>query len=168
MAELTPQERLQPSLLDRLTDDRPERRVESRDERVLSLERLREAVMRDLTWLLNTGNLAQVQDIEAYPAVAESVVNYGIPDLAGTMVTGTSANDFANQIREAILRFEPRLIPDTVIVQATLGDGGSEHNHLNFEIQGDLWAEPMPLRLFLRTQVDLESGSVTITEEDFE
>ena len=36
MAELTPKERLQPSLLDRLTDDEPEQQQESRDKRVLS------------------------------------------------------------------------------------------------------------------------------------
>ena len=42
MAELTQQERLQPCLLDRLTDDAPEKTQESRDQRVVSLRRLRE------------------------------------------------------------------------------------------------------------------------------
>ena len=67
MAELTVKERLQPSLLDRLTDDEPDKNVESRDRRVISLERLRECVMRDLGWLLNTGKLSQVQNLDAYP-----------------------------------------------------------------------------------------------------
>ncbi len=48
MAELTPQERLQPSLLDRLTDDRPQETRESRERRVLSMRQLRASVMRDL------------------------------------------------------------------------------------------------------------------------
>ena len=43
MAELLPQERLQPSLLDRLTDDAPESKEESRDKRVLNLAQLRAA-----------------------------------------------------------------------------------------------------------------------------
>ena len=55
MAELTPKERLQPSLLDRLTDDAPAEKVESREQRVLSLTKLRQSVNRDLGWLLNTG-----------------------------------------------------------------------------------------------------------------
>ena len=46
MAELSQQERLQPSLLDRLTDRDPERKVESRTERVLSLQQLRKSVIR--------------------------------------------------------------------------------------------------------------------------
>ena len=57
MADLTPQERLQPSLLDRLTDSAPDTKRESRDRRVLSMRRLRSAVLRDLAWLLNTGHL---------------------------------------------------------------------------------------------------------------
>src|SRR4029077_6169820 len=83
MAELTQKERLQPSLLDRLTDEEPQQRQESRDKRVLSPARLRECVRRDLSWLLNTTNLAALQDLDAHPEVQRSVVNYGMPDLAG-------------------------------------------------------------------------------------
>jgi type VI secretion system protein ImpF len=36
MADLAPAERLQPSLLDRLTDDEPDKRVEGRDRSVIS------------------------------------------------------------------------------------------------------------------------------------
>ena len=54
MAELAPRERLQPSLLDRLSDDEPDNAVEPRERRVLSLRTLREGVLRDLAWLLNT------------------------------------------------------------------------------------------------------------------
>ncbi|MFN5622686.1 MAG: type VI secretion system baseplate subunit TssE, partial [Planctomyces sp.] len=52
MAELTTQDRLQPSLLDRLIDHEPQQTQESRDKRVLSLKKLREAVVRDIGWLL--------------------------------------------------------------------------------------------------------------------
>src|SRR6478609_4678955 len=83
MAELAPKERLQPSLLDRLTDDEPERQVESRDKRVLSLDRLRAGVRRDLSWLFNTSHLASAQDLSAFPEAAASTINYGLPDLAG-------------------------------------------------------------------------------------
>src|SRR3954447_25204241 len=49
-----PLERLQPALLDRLTDQRPHEKVEARRERVISEQQLREAVRRDLTWLFST------------------------------------------------------------------------------------------------------------------
>ena len=47
MGELIPKDRLQPSLLDRLTDEEPTVGVEAADKRVLSLARLRESVRRD-------------------------------------------------------------------------------------------------------------------------
>ena len=83
MAELTPAERLQPSLLDRLTDEDPKSKKESRDRRVLSIPQLRAGVIRDLDWLLNTAHLEGVQPLEAYPEVARSTVNYGMPELTG-------------------------------------------------------------------------------------
>lgn len=83
MAELTQKERLQPSLLDRLTDDAPNELKESREQRVLSLNKLRQGVLRDLAWLLNTSTLDTSQSLDDYPLVSHSVVNYGIFDWVG-------------------------------------------------------------------------------------
>lgn len=49
-------ERLQPSLLDRLTDDDPTNPREGREARVIDIRRLRDIIQRDLGWLLNTTN----------------------------------------------------------------------------------------------------------------
>src|SRR5262245_46106408 len=81
MAELTQKERLQPSLLDRLTDHEPEHRQEAREKRILSPAKLRESVRRDLTWLFNTPNMATMIDLANFPQVASSVLNYGLPSL---------------------------------------------------------------------------------------
>ena len=53
MPELIVVEKLQPCLLDRLTDDDPKNSLESRDRRVISLQRYRQGVLRDLQWLFN-------------------------------------------------------------------------------------------------------------------
>ena len=88
MAELGQEERLQPSLLDRLRDDEPGKAQESRDKRILSMSKLRESLKRDLAWLLNTSNLSDVQDLSEYPLVETSVLNYGMPDLTGITASG--------------------------------------------------------------------------------
>src|SRR5947207_11262009 len=110
MAELTQKERLQPSLLDRLTDNEPEERQEARDKRILSPSRLRESVRRDLTWLFNTPNLATVSDLKLVPLVAESVLNYGLPSLAGRTTASIDVPEMERLLRQAIWSFEPRLI----------------------------------------------------------
>src|ERR1051325_4639249 len=117
MAELTQKERLQPSLLDRLTDDDPERKQESRDRRVLSPARLRECVRRDLTWLLNTTNLASSQNLDAEPNVARSVLNYGMPDLAGHTASSVDVRSLERMLLKVIWDFEPRLVKSSVKVK---------------------------------------------------
>ncbi|NTU60138.1 MAG: type VI secretion system baseplate subunit TssE [Deltaproteobacteria bacterium] len=166
MAELTQQERLQPSLLDRLTDEEPDKRQESREQRVLSLRRLREGVRRDLAWLLNTGHLASTEDLTPFPAIARSVLNYGIPDLAGATASSADVGSLERLIRQAVWDFEPRILRNTVRVKAMVDDAQMGHNALTFVIEGELWAQPVPLHLLLKSDIDLETGAVLVTEHD--
>ncbi|WP_295446367.1 type VI secretion system baseplate subunit TssE [uncultured Thiodictyon sp.] len=163
MAELTHRERLQPSLLDRLTDYEPGNPQESREQRDFSLGRLRETVLRDLAWLLNTTNLAAAQDLSAYPDAASSVVNFGIPDLSGTTLSGTDAAALERTLRQAVADFEPRIIGQTLKVRLEINETQMSHNAMTFLIEGDLWAQPVPLRLYLKTEIDLEMGDVTVS-----
>jgi len=164
MSELTARERLQPALLDRLTDDEPGLRRESRDQRVMSLERLRGAVLRDLRWLLNADNLGNTVDLDDYPYVAESVLNYGLPPLAGRTASSIDCSEIERVLRQTIWAFEPRMLKNTVKVRVSVPEGRAQHNCLTFEIEGVMWAQPLSLDLYLKTEVDLESGSVSITE----
>lgn len=163
MAELLPRERLQPALIDRLTDNAPATRVESRDERVLTLSQLRDSVLRDLEWLFNSVALEGAVDLTAFPRVAASVVNYGLPSLAGASASSTDPAVLERTLSTMIQRFEPRLVPGSVRVQSLAIDKPSEFNAIAFEIRAELWAQPAPLALRLRTEVDLEDGNVTVT-----
>ena len=140
MAELTQKERLQPSLLDRLTDDEPDRKQEARERRVLSPSRLRECVRRDLTWLLNTTNLASVQPLDAEPHVARSVVNFGMPDLAGHTTSTVDIKEMERLLTRVIWDFEPRLIRSSVKVKLVVDDKKMDPNAMWFDIEAELWA----------------------------
>jgi type VI secretion system protein ImpF len=164
MADLTQKERLQPSLLDRLTDNDPERKQESRESRVLSPSRLRDCVRRDLGWLLNTTHLKATQSLDDYPHVSRSVVNFGLPDLAGKTASGVDSTLLEQAIRRSILDFEPRLVSRSLRVKLFVDDKQMNHNCMSFDIEAELWAQPLPLRLFLRTSLDLESGTVEVLD----
>ncbi len=164
MADLTQKDRLQPSLLDRLTDNDPERRQESRDARVLSPARLRECVRRDLAWLMNTTHLRATQELEDYPLVAKSVINFGLPDLAGRTSSTIDAAALEQAIRRSILDYEPRLVARTLRVKLIVDEKQMNHNTMSFDIEAELWAQPLPLRLFLRTAVDLETGNIDVVD----
>lgn len=163
MPELTQKERLQPALLDRLTDDEPEKREESRDKRVLSLRRLRELVLRDMTWLLNTGSLDSAVNLDGYPEVAHSVLNYGMLDMSGVVISGVDLPAIERRIKQAILDFEPRILPDSLRVQVTTSEHMSS-NAMAFDIEGELWAQPLPIHLYIKTEIDLETGNVDLRD----
>ncbi|TDJ36358.1 MAG: type VI secretion system baseplate subunit TssE [Gammaproteobacteria bacterium] len=164
MAELTPQERLQPSLLDRLTDKARDTQTESRDRRVLSMRLLRQAVLRDLAWLLNTGHLETTEDLEAYPQVRDSVLNYGMPDISGISASNIDTAALERSLRDAIVKFEPRISPDSLRVSIARDKSARGRNAMLFTIEGQLWAEPTPMMLYLKTEIDLETGDIAVTD----
>ena len=164
MAELITKERLQPSLLDRLTDNAPDNKQESREQRVLSFRQLKQSVLRDLSWLLNTPALTTVEELSEYHWVAGSVVNYGIPDLSGTSLSGVNPQKLQQQIRQIITDFEPRIMTSSLKVEILVNDQHMSQTAVCFKISGDLWAQPLPVRLYIRSDLDLETGEVTIKD----
>jgi len=159
MAELTPSEKLQPCLLDRLTDDEPKKESESRNQRVMGLQRYREAVLRDLLWLLNTHADSQKNGFYRFEEIPSSVLNFGVQNVAGMTASSLHIDDMRFQLTEALQRFEPRIIPDTVSITAAADPDEMRHGRsLSFEIRGVLWTQPIPESLFIRTELDLETG----------
>ncbi len=166
MAELTPQERLQPALLDRLTDEDTNKKLEPREARLMSRNRLRQAVLRDLAWLFNATRLSTRNiDWEAYPDAERSVINFGLPALSGETASTLDSGALETSIRQAIVDFEPRILASTLQVEALVSDEQlDQHNVVSIQIRGSMWAQPVPFDLLLRTEVDLESGAVSIRD----
>lgn len=180
MAELTSQERLQPSLLDRLTDADPRSAKESIDARVLTRQQLRAAVLRDLSWLFNTTRLepSRVSGTANDPALKvqqrlwremsharRSVVNYGLPSLSGETVGRLDFPAVEAAVRQAIIDFEPRIDPATLSVEIHI-EGGmrNHHNMLRLMIRGHMWNQPVPLELLLAADVDVETGMAAVRD----
>lgn len=162
MAELKPQERLQPALLDRLIDDEPDKKQELRESHLITRNLLRQAVLRDLVWLFNTTRLG---NLEAYADAHRSVVNFGLPALSGETASTLDVIALEGAIRDAIITFEPRIIPSTLSVEALVSDLQLDHHSVvSIQIRGNLWAQPVPIELLLRTELDLETGAVEIRD----
>ena len=160
----SPDEQLQPALLDRLTDEEPDKKLELRVQRVISKRQMRQAVLRDLAWLFNCTRLDAHMDPAVFPNARRSVINYGLPALAGETATSIDVADLERGIRQAILDFEPRILPGTLQVRALEVGQFENHNVIGIEISGQLWAQPIPIDLLVRTEIDLETGKVEIAE----
>ena len=129
-----------------------------------SLDDLRECVKRDLDWLLNARYYVPQEDLEPYPeTVAQSVLNYGIPDLTGKTSSGFGRGEIAEMLKHAISRFEPRIIEGTLEINS-VEDRSGHYNMFSFEIEGELKTHPLPTHLHLKTEIDLENGSVAVVD----
>jgi type VI secretion system protein ImpF len=162
MAEPRNQEYLQPSLLDRLTDDEPANKSEAKEKRGLSQTKLRQSLLRDLNWLFNSSNLETVQNLESYPEVARSVLNFGMPDFTGHTLSGVDVPEIERLLRQSICDFEPRILRRTIRVRLNVDEQQMSHNAMTFDIEGELWAQPVPLHVYLKTELDLEAGDVKV------
>lgn len=159
-------DRLQPALLDRLCDDEPENRKETLQFSVVSKGRLKRTVLRDLSWLLNTTAHHTDDQLDDYPEVKRSVINYGIPVLSGKNFSSVDWNELERGIQEAVEFFEPRILPETLKVTAIRpSDSLGHHNLVQFELRGELWSIPFPIELLIRSELDLESGQSRLTDQ---
>jgi type VI secretion system protein ImpF len=159
---LTPLDKLQPCLLDRLTDDEPGKREESRNQRIVSLLRYKAGVLRDLEWLFNSiGHYSDEPVGERifadYEEAYRSVINFGIRQLYGRLAP--DVEEIEKQLFDALVIFEPRINRRTLQVSVKI-----ERNILSIELTGELWVNPLPEQLFIKTELDLESSQCSIKE----
>ena len=156
-------DRINPSLLDRLTDEGPG--AAGGRGGSTSLSELRRSVLRDLTWLFNTTQTFNAEETESWPQVRNSILNFGLPALAGTHASSVDFPRLERALRQAIIDFEPRILAESVTVKAQLEhESLDHHNVVSLHIAGLLWAQPVPIELLLRTQLDLESGQSRVEE----
>lgn len=172
MVELASRDRLQPSLLDRLTDHNPLNSRETVEERVLSRQQLRAAVLRDLTWLFNTTRpepepaSTRKQELELWRPhehARRSVLNYGMPAFAGVTKSSLDRPTMEAAIKQAITSFEPRIDAKSLVITLQIG-AMNHHNTLQLTIRGHMWAQPVPLELLLAANVELETGETQLRD----
>lgn len=173
--------RINPTLFDKLVADldfddvRDDPKVEGQVSRaatrrlypILKIERFNEAalratVLRELNWILNTTQFGAIQNLKPYPEVATSVLNYGVPDMAGKLLQRRAVENRAREIKQAIRRFEPRISPQRLDVTATAKD--AKPNAVTFVIRADVTSAVMALPVEFKTDVEIDTGSATLRE----
>lgn len=135
--------------------------LESPERRAMSMSRLREAVLRDLRWLFNASGIDDVEDLERYPEVSRSVLNFGLRSLAGRPVSSIDPAEVSRRIRDAINCFEPRLTGVRVSPEIR-----EEHEGMTitFLVEAELWGQPVAQHLSLRTSIDVDTGDVAVSD----
>ena len=158
MVERMAMERLQPCLLNRLIDNEPEANKESRDHRVMSIQKYKAAVLFDVENLLNSRAHPLGDEIYDFDEAADSVLNYGIRDVCGLTISDLRGGEVESHIKHSLECFEPRISSDSLSVRLVSTVKPGQVRSLAIEIEGQLWAQPLPDHLFFKTEVDMETG----------
>ena len=190
MAKISRDE-LQPCLLDRFIQYKPGGELNSIPKMGVGLDDLKNSVRENLESILSTCHLESIlylhderikQEIEKFPTkysqeeqdqliykfsdyenVATSVINYGIPSVAGTLLNGNTKHALMQRIKKAIEIFEPRL-SEIKIVEAKKDKNSSEGNFLDLQIECKLWANPVSEYFRIMTRIDLISEKAKIID----
>ena len=141
------------SILDRLMDveDWPTTRSQS-------TRFFREALKRDLEWLLNTRQ-PPIQEMAGYTAAKATVVNYGLPDISSLGFNNAADHRALRVAIEGCLRnYEPRLTD----VRVTLEASDTVDRRLRFHIEGNMKLDPAPEEIAFDTVLELTSGEYKV------
>jgi len=148
------------SVLDRLigTDRKSDGTRPSRFDQ--SLEVMKQSLLRDLQWLLNTRQVSDPAD-DPHELLSASIFNYGLPDITTLSATSSETpGQLRNLIEDTIERFEPRL---TNVHVSLVKQGSSTDRKVEFLIEADLRIEPESERVEFDTVLEVSSGKFAVT-----
>jgi type VI secretion system protein ImpF len=149
----------QASILDRLLDHDPKAASEPVRDR-LSVRQIKDAVVRDLEYLLNTRRQILVPSPE-YHEVHSSLYMYGLQDFTLKNPASPMIKQQLRQVIErTISRFEPRLKNVTVQIEAP----SQNARDLRFRITAMLVIEPISEPVIFDTYFDVSRGEYKINK----
>ena len=152
---------VQPSLVDRLTDDAVDVPADPQVSWEASKESYEASVKRDLEQLLNTRRTPEPAG-DDFPAVRRSVYNFGLPD-----VTSFAMHRHGDRVRllgavqDALATFEPRLAG----LRVSLGEMARLATpQVHFTVEGLLRMDPSPERVFFDTVLEIASSTYEVRD----
>jgi type VI secretion system protein ImpF len=141
------------SVLDRLMDVE-----EWPTTRAQSVRYFREALKRDLEWLLNTRR-PPLESIGKFERARATMVNYGLSDITALGLSSASDHKRLRRALEQCLHdFEPRLTDVVVAIQ----ESQTADRRLRFHVQGLMRIDPAPEEISFDTVLELTSGEYTV------
>lgn len=143
----------QPTIIDRLTAAP----ASSRD-----VASVAEAVSRDLLLLLNSWEVLPTSDTPYSEAMQSSVLNYGVPNMSGRSAGPVNLQEYEKLVRDAVLRFEPRLKSEGLEVEVGPLPPPAGSAEFGLRIEGVLAGVDSSRRVTFRSRVSATTGRVAL------
>jgi type VI secretion system protein ImpF len=128
----------------------------------ISEEVLQAEVRDNIVALLNTVHLEATEDLSGQPHVAKSILNYGIEDLTRLTSNDMRLDGVAQGIKRALINYERRLEPHTVVVTRDREAEKLEDVTVRFRVQADLVSTPLNIPVEFVAEADREHARFRI------
>ena len=122
---------------------------------------MRRTLSDDLANLVNTIDLASVEDLEDMPHVRRSVVNFGLPDISHLTSEDMRVDEIAENLKRALLAHEPRLDSDSISVSR--GRTDDLEQRIRFNVDAEMLSRPVNVPVEFFAEVDVHSGKVQVS-----
>ena len=134
------------------------RRLRARQ--VITESMLRREVSRDLDALLNTVSLDATVDMQNAPHVRKSILNFGLADIANRTIDENAVGEIPDEIRTAIVNYEPRIAADTLRIARDKKLDPVELK-VRFVISGELVCHPVHVPVEFIADI-VEAGKIIV------
>jgi type VI secretion system protein ImpF len=127
----------------------------------VSEEDLRAHVKAHLEILMNTVRLDAASDLDDYPHVARSVLNYGFQDMSNMTRRELIGQEVCRSVKQSLSDHEPRLVPGSIEARIQLLEG-DEMQRLGLQVLAELIADPADIPVDYEADIDSGSGKVVL------
>jgi type VI secretion system protein ImpF len=134
------------------------RRLRARQ--IITESMLRREVSRDLDALLNTVALDATVDMENAPQVRKSILNFGLSDIALHTIDENGVEQIPDEIRIAVVNYEPRIAADTLRIERDQQIDPLELK-IRFVIFGELVCHPVHVPVEFVADI-VEAGKIIV------
>lgn len=131
-----------------------------RPRQVITEKVLRHEVARDLDALLNTIAMELTVDMGDVPFARKSIVNFGLPDISSLTINSTEIKRIPDEIRAAVVNFEPRLASASLQIERDLTLDPAELK-VRFLVRADLTCYPVQIPVEFVADI-VESGKIVV------
>ncbi|MCV0396006.1 MAG: GPW/gp25 family protein [Rhizobiaceae bacterium] len=115
----------------------------------------------DLMALVNTIDLDSAEDMDGLDFARKSVLNFGLPDVAHITSDELAVRDIGDNLKAALLHFEPRLYADALVVERD--EVFDEVNQrIRFVVSGEMACTPFDVPIDFVAEVEVSSGKVQL------
>lgn len=125
-------------------------------------ETLRNHLLQDLGNLFSTINMEAAEPLAEFPYVQASIINYGILDLTRLTTADIKNQVLLKELRNSLLRHEPRLIDKSISVKLR-SDSENSRQHVAFDISADMSAKPVDVPLEFVAEIDTGGGKMSLS-----